>query len=183
MWSIVSVPLADGRTWKSILLTLLGVVALLTVVLFGLEGMMSDSAKVGRLWGSTVPRVIFLVVPVGLLLSFLFLMAQGRETVVYVLDPQGAHLQTWHPPSRIKSWARLQSADPDQNIPQQNGSVMHLSQERHMMWADVQSVRYSPRTASISIYHTPHLAPMVLKLPPEEYEMAAAYVGKYCKGK
>ena len=118
-----------------------------------------------------------------LLVAFLFLLAQGREVIVYVLDPQGAHLQTWHQPSRIKSWARLQSADPRQNIPQQDGSVMHLSQERHMIWNDVQSVRYKPRNAAILIYHTPYLAPMVLKLPPDEYEMAAAYVGKYCKGK
>ncbi|MBR1585486.1 MAG: hypothetical protein IJ662_08110 [Clostridia bacterium] len=183
VWSIASVPLADGRVWKSILYALLSVAALLLVVIFGLEALTSDAAKVNRLWNSALPRMIILVIPLGLAVSFVFLMAQGREVIVYVLDPQGAHLQTWHPPSRVKSWARLQSADPDRNIPQQDGSVMHLSQERHMIWGDVQSVRYRPRNAAIYIYHTPHLAPMVLKLPPEEYETAAAYVGKYCKGK
>ena len=183
VWSIASVPLADGRTWKGIFYTLLAVAALLLAVVFGLESLTSDGGKVAQLWNSAVPRMIILILPMGMLVAFLFLLAQGREVIVYVLDPQGAHLQTWHQPSRIKSWARLQSADPRQNIPQQDGSVMHLSQERHMIWNDVQSVRYKPRNAAILIYHTPYLAPMVLKLPPDEYEMAAAYVGKYCKGK
>ena len=183
VWSVASVPLADSRTWKSILLTLLAVAVLLLAAVFGLESLFSDRNQVLRLWNSALPRMIFLTVPLGLLVSFLFLWAQGRETVVYVLDPQGAHLQTWYPPSRVRSWARLQSADPALDVPQRDGSLMHLSQERHILWNDVQSVRYQPRTASISLYHTPHLAPLVLKLPPEEYETAANYVGKYCKGK
>ena len=44
-------------------------------------------------------------------------------------------------------------------------------------------MKYKPGSAAIHLYHTPHLAPMVLKLPANEYELAAAYVGKYCKGK
>lgn len=183
VWSIASVPLADGRVWKSIVLSLVSVAALLTVVIFGLEALVSDAGKVSMLWRSALPRMIFLIIPLGLAVCFLFLTVQGRETIVYVLDPQGAHLQTWHQPSRLKSWSRLQSADPSLDVPQQDGTVMHLSQERHMIWADVQTVRYRPRSAAIYIYHTPHLAPMVLKLPPEEYETAAAYVEKYCKGK
>jgi len=47
----------------------------------------------------------------------------------------------------------------------------------------VQSVKYKPGKAVILLYHTPYCAPMVLRLPAEEYELAAAYVGKYCKGK
>jgi len=180
VWSIASVPLADGRTWKSISIALCSVAALLAVAIFGLEAVVSPD-KVARLWTSSLPRLIFLILPLGLMLSFLFLLMQGREVIVYVLDPQGAHLQTWHQPSRLKSWARLQSADPNANVPQQDGTVMHLSQERHLMWGDVQAVRYKPRSAAIYLYHTPHLAPMVLKLPPDEYETATRYVGKYCK--
>ena len=183
VWSIASVPLADGRAWRGVLYTLLCVVALLLLMVFGLETMLSGTGKTAQLWGGALPRLIFAILPLGLLAAFLVLLAQGREVIVYVLDPQGAHLQTWHQPSRIKSWARLQSADPDKNVPQQDGSVMHLSQERHMIWTDVQSVRYRPGHAAIFLYHTPHCAPMVLRLPPEEYELAAAFVGKYCKGK
>ena len=175
VWSIASVPLADGRIWKG---------ALLLISVFGLESVFNTTQRAGALWAQgSFPRLVFAMIPVGLAVVFLFLAVQGREVNVYVLDPKGAHLQTWHGPQKWKSWARLQSADPEKNIQQQDGSVMHLSQERHMRWEDVQSVQYKPGSAAIYVYHTPHCAPMVLKLPPEEYELAAAYVGKYCKGK
>ena len=183
VWSIAAVPLADGRAWRGVLYTLLCVIALLLLMIFGLEAMLSGSAKTAQLWEGPLPKLIFSLLPLGLTAAFLCLLAQGREVIVYVLDPQGAHLQSWHTPSRVKSWARLQSADRDKDVPQQDGSVMHLSQERHMLWGDVQSVKYKPGRAVIHIYHTPYCAPMVLRLPPDEYELAAAYVGKYCKGK
>ena len=183
IWSIASVPLADGRIWFSVLYTLLCVIALLLLMIFGLEAMLSGNAKTAMLWNGPLSKYIFASLPLGLLAAFICLLAQGREVNVYVLDPHGAHLQTWHQPSRIKSWARLQCADKDKDVPQQDGSVMHLSQERHMLWKDVQNVKYKPGKAVIYLYHTPHCAPMALKLPPDEYDLAAAYVGKYCKGK
>lgn len=183
IWSIASVPLADGRAWRGALYALLMVVGLLLALVFGLEAMVSGSVQVARLWAGSLPQAIFAVLPLGLAATFLALFLQGREVIVYVLDPRGAHLQTWHEPSRLKSWARLQSADPSRDVPQQDGSVMHLSQERHCLWADVQAVKYKPGRAAIYLYHTPHIAPMVLRLPPDEYDVAAAYVGKYCKGK
>lgn len=183
VWSIAALPLADGRAWKAALLTLCAVVALLLIVIFGLEAMLSGTPKAVNLWHSGLAACIFAILPLGLVLVFLFLFLQGKEVNVYVLDPKGAHLQTWHEPSKVKSWTRLQSADPKGDVPQQDGTVMHLSQERHLMWADVQSVKYKPGQAAILVYHTPCCAPMVLRLPREEYDLAAAYVGKYCKGK
>ena len=183
VWSIAAVPVSDGRIWRSALYTALGVSLLLLIVILSLEALTKDYAAAARLIQGPMPRLIAAMAAAGLVITFLFLFLQGREVNVYVLDPQGAHLQTWHGPQKWKSWARLQSADPRKNILQQDGTVMHLSQERHMMWRDVQSVRYSPGRASIYVYHTPHCAPMILRLPAEEYDLAAAYVGKYCKGK
>lgn len=183
VWSAAFLPLSDGRTWKSILLVLVLVVGLCLGILFGLEALLSGSAKTARMWQGNLPALIFSILPIGLILSFLFLFLQGKEILVYVLDPKGAHMQTWHEPSRKKSWARLQTADERMNVPNQNGSMMHLSQERHMVWQDVQGVRYKPQSCLILLYHTPHLAPLVLRLPQNEYEAAAAYVAKYCKGK
>lgn len=183
VWSIAVVPLADGRAWRGALYALLAVTGLLLALIFGLELLLSGSYIASLVWNSPVSTYIFAVLPLGLALTFLFLLWQGREVVIYILDRQGAHLQTWHEPSRIKSWARLQSADPRLDIPQADGSVMHLAQERHMLWGDVQSVKYRPGRGVIYLYHTPHCAPMALRLPASEYETAAAYVAKYCKGK
>ena len=182
-WSIATIPLADSRAWRASCLALLGAAALLLAAVFGLEAVYGGPARVTLLWKSALIRVTLAFAVVGLAVVFLFLLIQGRETNVFTLDSQGAHQHTWHSPRKWKSWARLQSADPSKNVPQQDGSVVHLSQERHLLWKDVAQVQYRPGKAVIALYHTPHLAPLVLRLPPEEYELAKAYVGKYCKGK
>ena len=183
IWSAAFLPLSDGRIWKSILMALLGVIALCLVFLFGMEALIGGNNNVGTMWQGNLPALIFAILPIGLLGSFLVLFLQGKEILVYVLDPTGAHLQTWHEPSLKKSWARFQTADESRDVPNPNGEKMHLSQERHMIWADVKSVRYKPGSGQILLYHTPHCAPMVLRLTQQEYETAAAYVAKYCKGK
>ena len=183
VWSIASVPVADGRTWRGALAALLGAAALILAAVFGLESIFSGTTAAARLWQGSLPRLALAMVPVGLAAVFLLLLLQGREVNVFILDPAGAHLQTWHGPQKWKSWARLQSADPEKNIQQQDCSVMHLSQERHMLWKDVQAVQYKPGRAAICLFHTPHCAPLILRIPAGEYDLAAAYVGKYCKGK
>lgn len=183
VWSVPLLPLADSRAWLSSLYALLAVAGLLILLIFGLEMLYSGTERTVNLWQGDLLSMILFIVPVGLMIVGLFLLLQGKETAVYILDHQGAHLQTWHRPSRIRSWARLQSADPWKDKAWEDGTVMRLSQERHLLWTDVQAVKYAPRSASILVYHTPHCAPLVLHLPPEEYELAAAYVKKYCKNK
>lgn len=183
VWSISAMPLADGRIWLSILYALIAVVALMLAFVFGLEALLSGNVKAEQLWAGPLTTYIFCILPLGLMAAFLFLLWQGKEVVVFILDKSGAHLQTWHEPSLIKSWARLQSADHTRDIPQPDGTVMHLSQERHMLWQDVQAVKYRQMQGVIYLYHTPHCAPMVLRMPEGEYDNAAAFVGKYCKNK
>ena len=183
MWNIPFLPLTDSRTWKSILLALLLVCALCFLLLIGLDALLLGPSGASRVLQGNLPALIFSILPLGLLISFLFLYLQGKELHVYVADPRGAHLQTWHEPMRKKSWARLQTASPVHDQMNPSGDMMRMAQERHMLWQDVQSVQYKPRQAQILLYHTPHCAPMVLRVLPEEFEMTAAYVSKYCKGK
>lgn len=183
IWSIAAVPVSDSRAWRGIFLSLVCAAALLMALIFGLEAMFSGNIKVTQLWNSGLPQLIIAIVPLGLIIAFLALTIQGREVIVYVMDAQGCHLQTWHQPGVLRSLARLQCRDKHKDIPQQDGAVMHLSQERHMLWQDVQSVKYQPGKACILLYHTPHCAPMTLRLPPEEYDLADAMVKKHCKGK
>ena len=182
-WSIAVNPLMDGRAWRAALTALTSAALLLMAVVFGMEASINGGEAAGVLFRGSLSRMILALVPVGMAVTLLFLLLQGQEVDVFKLDAQGAHLRTWHGPQKWKSWARLQSADPNKNVPQQDGSVVHLSQERHLLWKDVAQVQYRPGKAVIALYHTPHLAPLVLRLPPEEYELAKAYVGKYCKGK
>lgn len=181
--SILNRPLRDGRIWKAATLVLLSLIALLLLFVFIPEVLKMGEESAARVWNSGLPQLIFALFPLGLILVAITLSLQGTETIVYYLDTQGCHLQTWHAPSHLKSWSRLQTRDRHKDLPQQDGSLMHLSQERHMLWQDVQSVKYQESRACILLYHTPHCAPMVLRLPAEEYALAHNMVLKYCKGK
>ena len=181
-WSVESIPLRDGRVWRGAFCALFGAAGLLLAVVFGLQAIF-NIAGMTMLWRSALIRVTLAFVVIGLAVVFLFLLLQGRETNVFTLDSAGAHQHTWHSPQKWKSWARLQSADPAKNFQQQDGSVMHLSQERHTLWQDVLNVQYLPKRSLILLYYIPHFAPMALKIPAGEYPMAESYVKKYCKGK
>ena len=182
VWRVWRVPLSDGGTWLGALKVTFLLAALLFLLVFGAEALLSGTDRVMALLSSGLPGVICALIPVSLLLTLLFLALQGREILVYALDVQGAHVQVWHAASRIRCWARLQSARLEEAVPQQDGGALLLSQVRHMLWKDVRQVRYAPRKGEIRLYHTPRLAPMVLRLPAEEYETAEALVKKYCKG-
>lgn len=181
MWSVKRVPVADGGVWRGVFVVLLAVTALVFALVFGVEALSSSGDKVQALLKSDLLSAVLTVPIVGFALALADLFLQGGEVSVYVLDGGGAHLATWHKPSLVKSLARLQSPDPAADIPQPDGSVMRLSQERHTLWNDVHSVRYLPKRGQILIYHTPHCAPMTLCLPADEYDAAAAYVQKKCK--
>ena len=184
VWSSTNYPIRDMRLWRGAFLVLLCVLALLLLIVFGLELMMHGNTQTEALWKGRMPLLIFILAPLGLGMMLILLLLQGQETNVYVLDKDGAHQVTWHKPSALRSWARLQTADRKRDVRQQDGTVMRLSQERHMRWEDVVAVKYLPQRSVIRLYHTPHCAPMILRLSSkEEYDLAAAFVGKYCKGK
>ena len=182
-WSVDSIPVSDGGAWRATIFALLGASALLLAAVFGLEAVFGGPERVALLWRSALIRVTLAFAVIGLAVAFLFLLLQGRESNVFTLDASGAHQYTLHGPQKWKSWARLQSADHAKDILQEDGTVLHLSQERHMLWKDVASVQYRPERSMILLYLTPHFAPMTLKIPAGEYEMAESFVKKYCKGK
>lgn len=181
VWRTVRVPAADGATWRSVIILLLLVTVLLFVFVFGAERLMTTSAQFSSIIASQLLTYVLMVPFIGLILSFVFLTAQGREEIRFSLDTTGAHTQTWHRASRLRSWARLQSAGLSRAIAAQDGTKFVLADERHMLWQDVNEIKYSPSTGTIRLYHTPHLAPLTLRIPPDEYDTAEAIVKKYAK--
>lgn len=183
VWRVYRLPLSDSGTWFSVLSISALIALLLFLILFGAEFFMTGLQQMTALFSTNLPAVLFALIPLSLCIACIVLTLQGREILLYALDMQGAHLQTWHDASRIKCWARLQLMKPEDAVPQQDGTQLIMAQVRHMLWKDVRQVRYSPRKGEIRLYHTPHIAPMVLRLPPEEYEGCEALVKKFCKGK
>ncbi len=181
MWSVRRTPITDGGAWLRVFVALCAVTLLVFALVFGVEAISSSGDKMQALLSSDLLSAVLTAPAVGFAAALLLLALQGSEICVYVLDGGGAHLATWHKPSAVKSLARLQSPDPAADIAQPDGSVMHLSQERHMLWGDVRFVRYDDRHGRIFLYHTPRCAPMVLCVNSEEFPDAAAYVQRKTK--
>lgn len=181
VWRTVRVPAADSAAWRSVITALLFVTALLFLLIFGAERLMSARTKFDQVFSSPLLTYVLGVPFIGVLAAFLVFSMQGREEVRYSLDTAGAHTQTWHRASRIRSLARLQSPRMDEALEAQDGARYIMADERHMLWQDVNEIKYSPASGTIRLYHTPHLAPMTLRIPPDEYDTAEAIVKKYAK--
>lgn len=181
IWNFSLLPVSDGRIWSGILKTLLGVAAFAFAVAMGMEYVYGGANGMNALLDSSFPALTVLVLPLGLAVSFFFLLAQGKEDHVYVLDPKAAHVQVWHEKTWIKCLARLQTAVGGQDQQREDGTLMHVSQERHFMWQDLNAVRYCPEKGQILLYYSAHCGPFVLRVPQDEFETAANYVARHFK--
>ncbi|MBQ8082089.1 MAG: hypothetical protein IJ240_09375 [Clostridia bacterium] len=180
VWRTVRVPVADIGAWKNAGVVVLVTCVVLLAVLLTAERLMSTSASFAATSGSLIAAVI-LALLIGIALVFGLLALQGREEVRYSLNMEGACMQTWYRASRLRAWARLQHVDMGNTVAAADGVRYFMADERRMAWQDVNEIKYSPSTGTIRLYHTPHLAPFVLRLPPEEYDTAEAIVKKYTK--
>ena len=181
IWQVYRVPLSDLCAWKNAFLTLLLFALLLVLILFiggFLLGNVEESLT-ALVNGSGA--AILLLIPAGLALLLAAFILPGRETLVYCLDSKGAHMQTWHAPGRVRCWARMQAYHPEDIVDNPDGTSILLSQTRHILWADVQDVVFAPARGEIRLFSSLRLAPFVLRLPPDEYDIAERMVKKTCR--
>ena len=181
VWRVYRTPLSDGAAWKSALTLLLIASLICMVFLFLWQSSLSGFAGALPMLTDGTAASVFMLIPCGLVCLFFFLSLQGREILVYCLDGQGAHMQTWHESGRIRSWARLQRYEAESASVQEDGSSMVLSQTRRLLWADVREVRFMPARGEIHLFSGPRLFPYILRLPPEEYDSAETMVKKHCR--
>ncbi len=180
VWRIVRVPGADAGTWRSVARGILLAAAVLTGGLVLLERFQSSQQDFENHLGGILSTAAILTAGVFAIAAALLLL-QGREEIRYTLDMTGAHLQTWHRASYLRSWARLQSARMDRAIPSRDGSRYVISEERHIRWKDIHEIKYVPSAGVIKLYHVRHLAPFILRIPDEEYDTAEAIVKKHTR--
>ena len=180
VWRIVRVPGADAGTWRSVARGILLAAVILTGGLVLLERFQSSQQDFENHLGGILSTAAILTAGVFAVAAAMLLL-QGREEIRYTLDMTGAHLQTWHRASYLRSWARLQSARMDRAIPSRDGSRYVISEERHIRWKDIHEIKYVPSAGAIKLYHVRHLAPFILRIPDEEYDTAEAIVKKHTR--
>lgn len=178
VWNVVRVPVSDGILWKRVMLILLSVVGIL-ILLSALFCVFSRDMN--ALIDQGIITVIMALLPVGVLFTVLVLLLQGRENVWYTLANTGAWEQTWHRPSRLHSWSRFETYRSENAYPQPDGSILTMTKERSIYWKDVCRVRFQADKGRILLYHTPHVAPLILRIPAEEYNEAEMLIKKVCK--
>ena len=183
VWAIRRLPLTDGSVWLFAFAIGCTVSLLLFVILFGAEFFLTGTDKMTALFATNLPMLVLAIIPLVLLITGLMLALQGKEVLFYSIESYGVILRTWHGASRIKCWARLCGAKMDHVMEDENGQGVIMAYERVTLWKDVKQVRYFPRRAEIRLYHAAHLAPMVLRIPQEEYQAAETLVKKFCKNK
>lgn len=180
VWRTVRVPSADTGTWRSAVAALSCIIMLLAVGLLVAERFSSSAQGFSASVGGLISAIAIAGV-IGLLIMLAALSLQGREEIRYILDTDGVHMQTWYRASHLHAWTRLQHSGMKSAIQSRDGSKYIKAEERHLIWRDIDEINYSPSTGTIRLYRTPHLAPFVLRIPPEEYEMAESLIKKHTK--
>ncbi len=180
VWHTIRVPGADGSAWCSGVAALLWVVIILLISLLLIERMNTTANRFAGSMSSLISGVAIAGV-IGLLLCLAAFSLQGREEIRYILDMDGAHMQVWYRASPVHALARLQRISMKSATPSRDGTKYVKAEERFLHWRDVNEIRCSPSTGTIRLYRVPHLAPFILRIPPEEYELAEALVKKHAK--
>ena len=183
VWAIRRQPLRDGGVWLLSLTVSVSVVAMLFLILFGAEFFLSGSEKMMALFASDLPVVLLSFIPLVLLLTGCVLLLQGSEVGCYSIESYGAVLRTWHGATRLQCWTRFCAANLKDTVEDENGESIVMGHERIMLWQDVKQVKYLPNKGQIRLMHCGKLSPMVLRMPPEEYESARVLIQKFCKNK
>ncbi len=181
VWRVYRVPLSDTASWKTAFIVLLAAALGMLLFLVIGESLLGDPTRALQLFTNGTAAACLMTVPAGLSLQFFLFVLQGREILVYCLDPRGAHMQTWHKAGRVRSWARLQRPREQDAVPDESGEMSVLSQTRTVLWSDVRAVTLMPARGEIRLFSSSRLAPFILRLPDEEYENAERLVKKNCR--
>ena len=181
IWQVYRVPLSDTASWKTAFIVLLSASLIMLFFLLLGESVRGDPSQALRLFSNGTAATCLALVPAGLLCQFILFALQGQEVLVYCLDSDGAHVQTWHKAGRLRSWARFQRAHQQDAVPDGSGGMTLLSQRRTVLWGDVRSVTLMPARGEIRLFSSSRLAPFILRLTNDEYENAEHLVKKACR--
>lgn len=181
IWSDYRLPLGDVVKLGRVLRIPLIALALLIVVMFVMEYILTGARAVDFLTNSGILPAMVQAFMGAVALALLILALQGRENVQYVLDPKGALKRTWIRPTRLHCWAR--GLRYDKRAIQQNadGVPFLMAHEEYLVWQDAKRYSLRPRAGRIKLYRPYAFVFMTLHIPREEYDGAAQMVASKIK--
>ncbi len=120
----------------------------------------------------------------ALALIALTLLAQGKESVHYVLDGKGAHLYVYlDRPTAPRLYARLltPAAVEAMQDPALRVEGFTLVKRVELPWAQTRRVRFWPETRTALFYRPKFWQVIAVRCPPEEYAEAEAFIRRHMK--
>ncbi len=181
IWSDYRLPVLDAMRVRTVVFAVLMAVLLLLLGMTAFEFVETGAQAVTFLTQSGVLPAMLLVLLAGIALGLLVLMLQGRESVQYVLDPNGALKRTWIQPTRLKCWARLVHYDRRSIQPNAEGISFLMVHEEYLVWQDAARFIARPRPGRINLYRPYSFVFMTMYASPEEYDGAVEMIAAKVK--
>lgn len=175
-------PVKDWFCWNSMLRVMLPVMLLVLLMLLLIE---LSVAGAGEILGMLTDGVIWLILGAFALIALgclLILALQGRESVHYVLDRDGAHAYTYlKDPTRLMLYARLLSPSALEALRENEQNQvpgLTLISARHILWQDVKRVRFWRENGRILFYHPSFWLYLPVTATGGDYDEAEAMIRK-----
>ena len=121
--------------------------------------------------------VVFLAILTG---GLLLMMLQGPEIEQVMIEPKGILKRTWlYNPGRIACWARFlgypaHDAEESERLRRVEGGFWLLAHEEYLTFQDTARLRLVSRRRLARLYRPRAFLFMLLHIPADEYEEAAA---------
>lgn len=181
VWEWVGSPLSGGGPlWLAARVMLAAVMAAL-VVFLALEYIYNPEKTVALGALMTRSRVLPALGQIFLLalgVTAAVLMAQGRETRQYVMEPAGILARTWIEPTKLKCWSRLIPYDERRIAENDSGVRFLMAHEEYIAWKDIVRYKAYRHSGKIKIYHPYAFLFMELRIPFEDFDEAFAMLQK-----
>lgn len=181
VWSDYRSPLADVVKVGAVFRVGLMAVALMMLVMFAMEMIVSDLQVMRFLTSSGILPAAVQLYFGAMALAMLVLGLQGKENVQYVLDPKGALKRTWITPTRLHCWARGIPYDKSAIQLNAQGEPFLMAHEEYLVWRDARRYQLRPRAGRIKLYRPYPFLFMSMHIPREAYDGAAAMVAAKVK--
>ncbi|MCE5342009.1 MAG: hypothetical protein LLF96_00245 [Eubacteriales bacterium] len=174
-------PVADWFSWNAVLRV--AVPALLLVLIWAVlfAAVTEGEAGVSNLLRQGLPGTLLAILLLLLAVICLLLALQGRETVRYVLDREGAHAITYlRAPGTVRLWARLttkkalETLQADAPDPKPEGLV--YLRRADLRWSQVRRAQFWPQTHTALLYRPSWWQTMVIRCDEAEYAQAEAWI-------
>lgn len=172
-------PATDWFSWNEVLRVAVPVITLVLLASIAAEGVTEGVPGITNLFLQGFFGTLLTVMGAVLAATFLLFIAQGRETVRYVLDQKGAHVYVYlHKPKAVRLYARFTTPEAVGSLqsknPIENGFT--FIRETSIPWSEVKRAQFWPETATCLLYRPYWWQAMRVCCPLNEYPEMEAFI-------